>query len=103
MAGSPSVKGPAPSVGEMLRAWRRRARMTQLEFAAHADISARHLCFIETGRAQPSREMLLRLAERLRVPLRDRNMLLNAAGFAAQFPQRPLTDQALDVVRGAID
>lgn len=87
----------------MLREWRRRARMTQLDFAAEANISQKHLCFLETGRAQPSREMLLRLTERLQVSLRERNLLLNAAGFAPQFPQRNLDDQALGVVRNAID
>jgi transcriptional regulator with XRE-family HTH domain len=86
-----------------LREWRRRRRLTQLELATAADISARHLCFVETGRAKPSREMLLRLAEQLQVPLRDRNALLNAAGFASRFTEHPLAGTGFDVVRRAID
>jgi transcriptional regulator with XRE-family HTH domain len=91
------------SVGALVREWRRRARLTQLEFAAQAEISAKHLSFIETGRARPSREMLLRLSSCLQLPLRECNTLLNAAGFAPQFPERPLSDQNLAVVRHAID
>jgi transcriptional regulator with XRE-family HTH domain len=73
-------------IGHMLREWRQRRRKSQLALACEADISTRHLSFIETGRAQPSREMVLHLAERLDVPLRDRNVLLTAAGFAPSFP-----------------
>jgi transcriptional regulator with XRE-family HTH domain len=87
----------------MLREWRQRRRMSQLDLALEADISTRHLSFVETGRAQPSREMLLNLAERLEIPLRERNALLNAAGFAALFPQRPLTDPSMQAARKAID
>jgi transcriptional regulator with XRE-family HTH domain len=91
------------SVGDLLRDWRQRRRVTQLELAYDAGISPKHVSFLETGRAQPSRDMILRLAERLDVPLRDRNTLLVAAGYAPSFPERPLTDPALDVVRHAID
>lgn len=91
------------SVGAMVRELRRRARLTQLEFAAQAEISAKHLSFIETGRSQPSREMLLRLSTCLQLPLRERNTLLNAAGFTSPFPDQPLSDQSLTVVRRAID
>jgi len=73
-------------VGDHLREWRQRRRMSQLDLAVDAEISSRHLSFLETGRSQPSRDMVLRLAERLDVPLRERNMLLVAAGFAPVFP-----------------
>jgi len=77
--------------------------MSQLDLASEAEISTRHLSFIETGRSQPSREMLLLLAEHLEVPLRERNVLLTAAGFAPVFPQRALDDPALQPARKAID
>lgn len=77
--------------------------MSQLALASEAEISTRHLSFLETGRAQPSREMVLRLAEQLSVPLRERNTLLTAAGFAPVFPERPLADPALRVAREAVD
>ena len=67
-------------VGDHLREWRQRRRMSQLDLASEAEISTKHLSFLETGRAQPSREMVLHLAERLEVPLRERNVLLVAAG-----------------------
>ena len=94
--------GPQP-VGVMLREWRQRRRMSQLDLALEADISTRHLSFVETGRSQPSREMLLHLAERLEIPLRERNVLLTAAGFAAVFHERPLSDPAMQAARRAID
>lgn len=90
-------------VGEHLREWRQRRRLSQLDLAGDADISTRHLSFVETGRATPSRDMVLKLAERLNVPLRERNMLLVAAGFAPAFPQRALDDPALKSARAAID
>jgi transcriptional regulator with XRE-family HTH domain len=86
-----------------LREWRQRRRLSQLDLALDAEISPRHLSFLETGRSQPSRDMVLRLAERLDLPLRDRNALLLAAGFAPMFPERPLEDPGLAVVRQAID
>src|SRR5688500_10420705 len=92
-----------PAVGDLLRHWRQRRRMSQLDFAVEANISTKHLSFLETGRAQPSREMLLRLAELLEVPLRERNTLLTAAGFAALFPQRALSDPALQAARLAVE
>lgn len=73
-------------IGEHLREWRQRRHLSQLDLAVDAEISARHLSFVETGRAAPSRDMVLRLAERLDVPLRERNVLLVAAGFAPAFP-----------------
>jgi transcriptional regulator with XRE-family HTH domain len=90
-------------VGTVLREFRRRRHMTQLGLAEHADISARHLSFIETGRSHPSRDMLLRLSERLQLSLRERNVLLNAAGFSAAYSERPLADPALAAVRQAIE
>lgn len=90
-------------VGEYLREWRQRRHLSQLDLAVDAEISARHLSFVETGRAAPSREMVLRLAERLEVPLRERNVLLVAAGYAPAFPQRSLDDPALAAARKAID
>lgn len=90
-------------VGDHLREWRLRRHLSQLDLAGDAEISARHLSFVETGRAAPSREMVLKLAERLDVPLRERNVLLVAAGFAPAFPQRSLDDPALKSARAAID
>lgn len=91
------------TVGDFLRVWRQRRRMSQLDLACEADISARHLSFVETGRSVPSREMVLRLAERLDVPLRERNVLLTAAGYAPLFPERGLDDPVLQAARQAID
>jgi transcriptional regulator with XRE-family HTH domain len=77
--------------------------MSQLELATEAEISARHLSFLETGRSLPSRDMLLLLAEQLEIPLRERNVLLNAAGFASVFSERELADPSLEVTRKAVD
>lgn len=90
-------------IGGHLREWRQRRHLSQLDLAGDAEISARHLSFVETGRAAPSRDMVLRLAERLDVPLRERNVLLVAAGFAPIFPQRALDDPALSAARQAVD
>jgi transcriptional regulator with XRE-family HTH domain len=94
---------PAPSVGGLLRAWRQRRRLSQLDLACEAEISTKHLSFLETGRSQPSRDMILHLAERLDIPLRERNLLLLAAGFAPAYPERPLGDPALRAARDAVD
>jgi transcriptional regulator with XRE-family HTH domain len=83
-------RNPQGHVGDHLREWRQRRHLSQLDLAGDAEISARHLSFVETGRAAPSRDMVLRLE----VPLRERNVLLVAAGFAPAFPQRPLDDPA---------
>src|SRR5215813_4734347 len=91
------------TVGDLLREWRQRRRISQLDLANQADISARHLSFVETGRSQPSREMLLHLAEELDVPLRERNALLVSAGFAPLFTARSLDDAALAAARRAVD
>jgi transcriptional regulator with XRE-family HTH domain len=95
--------GSWPSVGELLRAWRRRRSLSQLELALNADVSARHVSFLETGRARPSREMVLHLAEQLEVPLRERNGLLLAAGYAPQYAERSLGTPEMEPVRRALD
>lgn len=95
---------PTPrSIGDQLRAWRRHRRLSQLELAGRAEVSTRHLSFVESGRARPSRDMILRLTEYLDVPLRERNALLVAAGFAPVFRQRALDDPALGAARRAIE
>jgi transcriptional regulator with XRE-family HTH domain len=93
----------APHVGGLLRDWRQRRRLSQLDLALDAEISTKHLSFVETGRAQPSRDMVLKLAERLEIPLRERNLLLVTAGFAPVFPERRLDDPALGPARRAVD
>ena len=98
-AATPADQG----VGPLLRAWREQRRVSQLELALRADSSARHISFVETGRSRPSEEMVLRLAEHLEVPVRERNALLLAAGYAPRFPETPLDDPALDAVREGIE
>jgi transcriptional regulator with XRE-family HTH domain len=93
---------PPRSVGELLRDWRARRRRSQLDLALDADVSARHLSFVETGRSRPSREMVLRLAEQLDVPLRERNQLLLAAGYAPVYAEGALDAPHLAAVRGAV-
>src|SRR5215208_2292861 len=95
--------GTMRPIGDLLREWRERRRLSQLALALDAEVSTRHLSFLETGRARPSREMLLRLTERLEVPLRERNTMLLAAGFAPAYPERDFDDPALGVVRAAVD
>ena len=92
-----------PTFGAQLREWRQRRRLSQLDLAGDADVSTRHLSFVETGRAMPSREMVLRLADRLEVPLRERNRLLAAAGFAPMYAERSLDDPALAAAREAVE
>lgn len=91
-----------PSAGSLIREWRTRRRMSQLDLAAEADISQRHLSFMESGRASPSRDMVLHLAEHLAIPLRQRNQLLVAAGFAPSFGERPLSDPSMQAAMGAV-
>ncbi len=99
-----TLPAPAmPAVGTLLRDWRQRRRLSQLDLAVEAEVSTRHLSYLETGRAAPSREMLIRLAERLEVPLRERNTLLTAAGFAPMYRERPLDDPALAAAREAVE
>ncbi|MFD9908938.1 helix-turn-helix domain-containing protein [Streptomyces sp. NPDC059063] len=95
---------PAPSeVGALLRGWREERRVSQLELALRADSSARHISFVETGRARPSEEFLLKLADHLDIPVRERNALLLAAGYAPRFPQTPLDDPSMDALRGCLE
>ncbi len=96
------TRGALP-VGAQLREWRQHRRLSQLDLSVDAEVSTRHLSFVETGRAMPSREMVLRLADRLEVPLRERNRLLTAAGFAPMFGERALDDPALKAARAAIE
>ena len=105
MNASPSIADRATlrAFGDHLRHWRQHRRLSQLDLAQEADISTRHLSFVETGRSVPSREMVLRLAERLDVPLRERNALLVAAGYAPMYRERPLEDPALAPARRAIE
>src|SRR5215210_8314174 len=91
------------SVGVLLRDWRQRRHLSQLDLASEAEISTRHLSFVETGRSVPSREMVLRLAERLEVPLRERNALLVAAGYAPMYRERSLDDPAMAPARQAVE
>ncbi|WUR79138.1 helix-turn-helix transcriptional regulator [Streptomyces phaeochromogenes] len=90
-------------VGPLLRGWREQRRVSQLELALRAGSSARHISFVETGRSRPSEEMVLRLAEHLDVPVRDRNALLLAAGYAPRYPETPLDDPALDALREGVE
>jgi transcriptional regulator with XRE-family HTH domain len=92
-----------PDVGPLLKHWRNARRLSQLALAAEAAVSIRHLCFIETGRASPSRTMVLKLADVLDVPLRERNTLLLAAGFAPVYQESALDAPALAAVRDALD
>ncbi len=89
-------------VGDLLREWRRRRRRSQMDLALDAGISTRHLSFVETGRSRPSADMVLRLAEELGVPLRDRNDLLLAAGYAPVYRRRPLDDPEMEPIRAAL-
>jgi transcriptional regulator with XRE-family HTH domain len=98
-----SVSVGSPRVGELLRSWRQRRSLSQLELSLDSAVSARHLSFIETGRARPSREMVLHLAERLEVPLRERNSLLLAAGFAPLYSERSLDSEEMTVITHALD
>ncbi|GHJ41446.1 helix-turn-helix domain-containing protein [Streptomyces sp. TS71-3] len=94
---------PAGAFGPLLRGWRARRRVSQLELALRAGSSARHISFVETGRSRPSEELVLRLAEHLDVPVRERNALLLAAGYAPRFPETPLEAPALAALKTGIE
>jgi transcriptional regulator with XRE-family HTH domain len=98
----PHAGEPAP-VGQLLRGWRERRMLTQLELALRAEVSARHLSFVETGRSRPTSEMILRLAQQLDVPLRERNVLLLSGGYAPAFPANRLADPPMQAVHEAIE
>jgi len=91
------------TIGDLLRDWRQRRRLSQLDLALEADVSARHLSFVETGRSQPSRELVIDLAEQLEVPLRERNAMLLAAGYAPVYGETPLDTAEMAPVREALD
>lgn len=97
------LSAPTRPVGDLLREWRQRRRLSQLALALDAEVSTKHISFMETGRSRPSRDMLLRLAELLDIPLRERNALLHAGGFAAIYPQHALTDPQLGAAREAVE
>lgn len=97
-----STVADANPAGVLLREWRTRRRISQLELSAETGVSTKHLSFIETGRARPSREMVLRLADYLDLPLRERNSLLLAAGFAPEYPQTPLAADSMRDVRRSL-
>src|SRR4051794_25279951 len=98
-----TVTSAAPRVGDLLRDWRQRRRLSQLNLAVEAAVSPRHLSFVEPGRPRPSRELALHPAEHLDVPLRERNSLLLAAGYAPSYRERSLETDELEPVRQAID
>ena len=89
-------------VGDLLREWRQRRRLSQLDLAIAANVSSRHLSFVETGRSRPTSQMIVHLAEHLDVPLRDRNALLLAGGYAPAYPERALAEPELTAVRNAL-
>src|SRR5438132_5556248 len=98
-AHTPTATPGSLHVGPLLRDWRRRRRLSQLDVSGRAAVSTRHLSFLETGRARPSREMVLHLAEELDVPLRERNTLLVAAGYAPVYQETPLEGDDMTAVR----
>jgi len=102
MLASSSSPSQAAPVGTLLREWRQRRHWSQFELADEAGLSTRHLSCLETGRALPSRQMLLRLTERLQVPLRERNRLFTAAGYAPMYAERALGDPALQAAHNAV-
>lgn len=97
------VRAGPPRFGELLRSWRSARRYSQFELALQTQVSQRHLSFLESGRAQPSRDMVLHLAQALGVPLRERNDLLVAAGFAPVYAERALNDGAMAAIRQALE
>ncbi|HEV7750288.1 MAG TPA: helix-turn-helix transcriptional regulator [Baekduia sp.] len=103
MTSAAVLSRPAPEgVGPLLRRWRDQRRLSQMELALEAAVSTRHLSFVETGRSKPSRDMVVRLAEHLEVPLRERNELLLAAGYAPAYPESDLDDEQMAQVRDVL-
>src|SRR3954454_7779173 len=92
-----------PAIGSVLREWRERRRLSQLELALDAGVSTRHLSFVETGRSKPGRDMLLSVLRELEVPFREQNRVLLTAGHAPAFPERPLDDPSLSPLREALE
>ena len=102
MTAMSTVSSGARPVGELLREWRERRRFSQLDLAIRTDISTRHLSFVESDRSRPTPAMILRLTDQLEVPLRERNALLLAGGYAPAYPQHNLDDRELRSVRAAL-
>src|SRR5438093_9393605 len=101
--GEPAVlRVPSRPVGPLLREWRERRRLSQLELSSRAEVSTRHLSFVETGRSRPTPEMIMKLTDHLEVPLRERNQLLLAGGYAPAFPEHGLDAPQLASVRAAL-
>lgn len=100
---SAAAEGAPESIGSLLKEWRSRRRLSQLDLALDVGVSPRHLSFVETGRSRPSPELLASLAQRLEVPLRERNRLLLAAGYAPRYAERKLDASAMEQVRGALE
>ena len=94
---------PPPSIGQLIREWRQRRRLSQSELACDAAISAKHVSFLETGRAMPDRDMVLHVSERLSIPLREQNLMLRAAGFDPSYQERSLDDPAYRMTRQSIE
>jgi transcriptional regulator with XRE-family HTH domain len=97
-----ATAAPSRPVGQLLREWRERRRLSQLELSIQAEISTRHLSFVETGRSRPTPEMIVKLTEHLEVPLRERNQLLLAGGYAPRYPEHGLDAPELAGVRAAL-
>lgn len=98
-----TVEQAETAIGPLLREWRNRRKISQLDLSIDADISSRHLSFVETGRSKPSRDMVLRLADRLEIPLRERNQLMLAAGFAPAYTRLDLDDAGMSPIKAAIE
>lgn len=96
------ASGAEPGIGQLIREWRQRRRLSQMDLALDAGISARHLSFLETGRSKPSAEMVVRLAEQMQVPYRDQNRMLLAAGFAPAYRELELAEPEMEPVRAAL-
>ena len=96
------ASGAEPGIGQLIREWRQRRRLSQMDLALEAGISARHLSFLETGRSKPSSEMVVRLAEQMEIPFRDQNRMLLAAGFAPAYRELELAEPEMEPVRAAL-
>ena len=90
------------SIGEMLRFWRKLNRISQMDLALNINISSKHLSFVETGKSKPSRNLVLKIAHSLKLPLRHRNAFLMAAGYAPEFEEVPFDGQKMEIVREAL-
>jgi transcriptional regulator with XRE-family HTH domain len=97
------MNNPTRPINDLIREWRQRRRMSQFDLACDTEISTKHLSYLETGRAQPDREVLLRVADRLAIPLRERNVMLRAAGFAPSYQERPLDDPSFSSARQSME